>query len=796
MKKYLILFVLIYICQLTLLAQVGYRYEGRFIELIPANSSARYVRILQNNKQKLQTIKAFEKKFKGDLTRIDSSSFILTNPGEFIGRDYYSSQIYSTVDGYKIIVLPRFAIKLRGNASIDEILKSANGELLFDREQYSIHMFNCSLTNSTEILSLNEKINQLDFVEWCEPMMITSTKRFNTLYSQQYYLHNIGQNSGTSGIDINVEPAWNTVTINDSLVVAILDDGVERNHEDLFGNVIDGYTIDYPNEKGDPINDFYDDYSMQYEAKAHGTACAGIVGALNNAIGIRGVASGVRLLPINIFPYDNNLNFTNFTEKLGDAIRWAYTTGGADIISCSWGFTESEYVTAAINDAASYGRDGKGTVFVCASGNDYVDYSIKYPANLLSTIAVGAIDKNGCLWEYSCGGPLLDVVAPSGDVNLNGDVVTTDRMGAQGYDNSNYTYSFGGTSAACPQVAGVAALVLSANPNLTQEQVKQILQCTARKLPDMFGENRTDDFGYGLVDAYGAVLVAQNWQDCNNCTLSGSSTVCSYETYTLTGVPSNVTVSWRFEGQTTTSPQMYPNSSNNTCGVTLGNNSFKGYLCADVQLQGYTMVTYKKLIEGGNNFIGYYWDDTEYMDVLWSDDNWVTPGHTISVHSEDLAGKTAKISRSSSPSNYTYLNILGTSPETRVEFYMPYLSNGEYLTLWISGTCGDSSFKFYAASSRNNSNLFTISEQGERRYMLSLSRQDVANNGKNKCAIINSDDDYWVFRVYNAATMQQVATELVKGDHYLLDATSWKSGIYIIRAYIGKVPYTAKISVK
>lgn len=112
----------------------------------------------------------------------------------------------------------------------------------------------------------------------------------------------------------------------------------------------------------------------------------------------------------------------------------------------------------------------------------------------MSTIAVGAIDKNGCLWEYSCGGPLLDVVAPSGDVNLNGDVVTTDRMGAQGYDNSNYTYSFGGTSAACPQVAGVAALVLSANPNLTQEQVKQILQCTARKLPDMFGENRTDDF--------------------------------------------------------------------------------------------------------------------------------------------------------------------------------------------------------------------------------------------------------------------------------------------------------------
>lgn len=788
MKKYFILFLLIYICQLSLLAQVGYRYEGRFIKLIPDNSSARYIQIQQNNKQKLQVITAFEKKFKGKFTRIDSCGFILTNPEESIGRDFYSSQIYSTVDGYKIIVLPRFAIKLRDNANIDEILNSLNGELLFDKEQYSIHMFNCTLSNSAEILSLNEKINQLDFVEWCEPMMITSIKEFNTLYTQQYYLHNTGQNGGTSGIDINVEAAWSTVTVNDSLIVAVLDDGVERNHEDLLGIVMNGLTIDYPNEKGDPIN-------SENILKAHGTACAGIIGALNNNIGIRGVASGVRLLPINIVPYNTSF-VCNYTEKVGQAIRWAYTTGRADIISCSMGFTESEYVTAAINDAVSYGRDGKGTIFVCASGNDYEDYSIKYPANLLRTIAVGAIDKNGNSWEYSCGGSLLDVVAPSGDLDLNGDVVTTDRMGTMGYGNSNYTNSFGGTSAACPQVAGVAALVLSANPNLTQEQVRQILHGTAHKLPDMFGENRTDYFGYGLVDAYGAVIVAQNWQDCNNCTLSGSSTVCSYETYTLTGVPSNATVSWRFEGQTSTSPEMYPNSLNNTCGVSRGNTSFKGYLCADVQLQGYTMVTYKKLIEGGNNFIGYYWDDTEYMDVLWSDDNWVTPGHVISVHSEDLAGKTAKISRSSSPTNYTYLNILGSSPETRVEFYMPYLSSGEYLTLWISGTCGDSSFKFYATSSRNNSNLLTISEQGERSYMLSLRRQDVVNNENNKCAIINSDDDYWVFRVYNAETMQQVATELVKGDYYLLDATSWKSGIYIIRAYIGKEPYTAKISVK
>lgn len=101
----------------------------------------------------------------------------------------------------------------------------------------------------------------------------------------------------------------------------------------------------------------------------------------------------------------------------------------------------------------------------------------------------------------------MDVVAPSGNCNLQGDVATTDRMGIKGYETGNYTLRFGGTSAACPQVSGVVALMLSENPNLTEVQIKNILHNTAKDL----GVNGFDfTYGYGLVDAYAAVQKAKD----------------------------------------------------------------------------------------------------------------------------------------------------------------------------------------------------------------------------------------------------------------------------------------------
>lgn len=317
----------------------------------------------------------------------------------------------------------------------------------------------------------------------------------NPLYSQQYYLKNTGQGNGQTGIDVNAEPAWNLVLGNSDITVAVIDEGIDPDHEDLSNSVLSGYTVDNPFGYGIP-------QSTIFSAKGHGVACAGIIGAEDNNKGIKGVASGVKLLPVNIVPENGYYDYTGQyhagfaeDEKIAKAIVWA--SSRADILSCSWGGgSYSQDIVNAIDTARIFGRGGKGCVVVFASGNGYEQgmHYVSFPACANGVIAVGAIDNTGNIWDYSQGGPELTLVAPSGDINMNGDVVTTDRMDTLGYDNSNYTYSFGGTSAACPQVAGVAALVLSANPNLTQEQVKQILQCTARKLPDMFGENRTDDF--------------------------------------------------------------------------------------------------------------------------------------------------------------------------------------------------------------------------------------------------------------------------------------------------------------
>ena len=130
------------------------------------------------------------------------------------------------------------------------------------------------------------------------------------------------------------------------------------------------------------------------------------------------------------------------------------------------------------------------------------------------SIAVGALNKFDGLAEaeslngrYSNIGPNLDLVAYGGDANKSGegDIRTIDRIGANGYSNGDYTDTFSGTSAACPQVSGVAALILSINPNLTRQEVENILFTTA---VDLGGSGRDDSYGHGKVNAFASVKSA------------------------------------------------------------------------------------------------------------------------------------------------------------------------------------------------------------------------------------------------------------------------------------------------
>lgn len=335
-------------------------------------------------------------------------------------------------------------------------------------------------------------------------------------YSYQWGLKNTGLYS-TKTMDINIESAWAITEGSEDIIIAIVDDGVETTHPDLAAQMVPGYDA-YGQSGGSPTGN-----------DSHGTAVAGIIGAVkDNGIGISGIAPGCKLMPVRTF-----IDKTTTESLLAAGLNWAWNNG-ADVINCSWsGGQPSSIISQAISNATSQGRDGKGCVVVCSSGND--NGAVLYPARYASTIAVGAISYDGLRkspsspdgesWGSNYDGT-LDVVAPGVRVP------TTDRTGSYGYNptqttndlsNTDYTRYFNGTSAATPHVSGVAALMLSKYPDLTYSQVLRGIQLSSAKLSGYtFSKDtrypagsRNNEVGYGLVNARNALLRANTTHEQN-----------------------------------------------------------------------------------------------------------------------------------------------------------------------------------------------------------------------------------------------------------------------------------------
>lgn len=332
----------------------------------------------------------------------------------------------------------------------------------------------------------------------------------DTWFANQWGLENTGIWGGVIDPDINACAGWANWTTGDAgTIIAVLDHGFEMNHPDLDANV-SGTGFD--SESGT---------SPAQVLGSHGTACAGIVAAeQNNSLGVTGVAPDCAIMSVS-----NSLAGTpNSRQKRADGIIWAYTNGAA-VISNSWGSSVSyTVIDDAITDALALGRGGLGTVIVFASGND--NGAVSYPANSnAEIIVVGAMSPCGerktptsCDGESWGGnfGSQLDVAAPGVKIP------TTDRQGANGYNTTagatgDYTQTFNGTSSATPHVAGLAGLIISMNPCLTQHQVADIIEKTAQKIGG-YGyavtggrDNGTwdDEMGYGLIDIDAAMRMTR-----------------------------------------------------------------------------------------------------------------------------------------------------------------------------------------------------------------------------------------------------------------------------------------------
>ncbi len=424
-------------------------------------------------------------------------------------------------------------LELQPNVAISSVLQMFGSEVSLEKSlKYDTYLL--KVNQISRLFDIANQIYTSGWVKYAHPDFIAPIERSNLLYPQQYYLNNTGQNGGTSNIDINAPEAWalvaNACSANARIRVAVIDDGVET-HDDLNNLLPFGYSPLNLNGNGRPA----------LSTDSHGQACSGIIGADNNVIGARGVATNVDILPLNIFI--GGETFAN----IASAINWAWDTGRADVLSNSWAYNTtsvlSDAIVSAIQKARTLGRSGKGCIVVFASGNFNTLFSgVSFPANVAGVITVGAIDKNGTLFGYSSRGAEMDLVAPSGETGLMGDVTTLDRMGTNGYETGDYTNRFGGTSAACPQVAGVAALMLQTNPNLTEVEVREILQQTARRLGRGGFNNNT---GYGLVDAQAAVTRVLSGN--TRISPSSASHLCpgTTQSVSLIDMPIGATVTWQ-----------------------------------------------------------------------------------------------------------------------------------------------------------------------------------------------------------------------------------------------------------
>ncbi|MBW4447263.1 MAG: S8 family serine peptidase [Spirirestis rafaelensis WJT71-NPBG6] len=279
---------------------------------------------------------------------------------------------------------------------------------------------------------------------------------------------NLGGNNW--GADLVKAPeAWAKGYTGEGVVVAVVDTGVDRNHDDLKDNIWANSKEIADNGKDDDGNGYVDDvYGWNFDSSdnntldvaGHGTHVSGTIAGENNNFGVTGIAYDAKIMPVKVLSDSGSGSY----DAIAQGIRYA-ADNGANVINLSLG---GDYPNSALESALKY-ASSKGAIVVMAAGNDS-GLLPGYPARYANEtgIAVGAVDKKNNLASFSnLAGfqPLTYVTAPGVDVYST-------------LPGNKYT-NYSGTSMATPHVAGVVALMLSANPNLTDAEVRQILTDTS-----------------------------------------------------------------------------------------------------------------------------------------------------------------------------------------------------------------------------------------------------------------------------------------------------------------------------
>ena len=422
-------------------------------------------------------------------------------------RDYFEEDY---VSGELIVKFKEPPTSLVSINNLNEKYEVSSMEKLFVNSEDTIldNIYILRFSEDLDLLSIMNDYSKDPNVIYVElnglaiPFLIPNDQDFD----KQWYLDNTGQTGGKPDCDIDGPEAWDVMIGSPDIVIAIVDSGIDYTHPDLENNIWINEDEIPDNDIDDDNNGYVDDirgWDFAYkdndpkDLHGHGTACAGVVGGVaDNGIGLAGVSWNSKIMIVQIA----NKKWVGYYTNIALGIQYA-ADNGADVISLSFGSYNQDY--EIVKDAIDYAYD-KGVVLFAAAGNDGTNNKPN-PASLENVIAVAGTNNKDhrmdtfelekeCISNY---GDWVDIAAPA--ENIYTTMPTYSVYMIEEYSVSmNYEF-LSGTSAASPIAAGVAALLLSNNSELTQAEVKSIICEYSDSYISIY------DLGEGRINAYRAI---------------------------------------------------------------------------------------------------------------------------------------------------------------------------------------------------------------------------------------------------------------------------------------------------
>jgi subtilisin family serine protease len=355
----------------------------------------------------------------------------------------------------RIIVEPRAGLTV---AEFDKLLKANGAGKARKLGQSNIHVIDVAHGSEKAIANKLKHNPHFKFAELDQRVEVSATTN-DPMLGSEWHLNKIG-----------AATAWDSVQ-GAGVIIAILDSGMDSAHPDLAGNAVAGYNT-------------YDNNTSTADVCGHGTKAAGSAAATaNNAAGVAGVAGQARIMPVRI-AYNNSGSCYAYFSTMASGVTWA-ADHGARVVNISYANVPT---SSAVQSAANYLK-GKGGLLFVSAGNYNRDEGFTPTDTMIPVSATDSADNRASFSSY---GSFVALSAPGAGI------YTTVQGGGYGAVN--------GTSFASPVAAAVAALVMSANPSLSADQVKNILFTTA---VDLGTAGRDIYFGYGRVNAAAAVAAAK-----------------------------------------------------------------------------------------------------------------------------------------------------------------------------------------------------------------------------------------------------------------------------------------------